>query len=197
VNNLHLFELLNAGPGLGAWPLALARWAASGPAWLVALGMVLAWVQGNHAARRELLELSIACAMALALAQGVAQVWPQPSPSALHLGSVYLAPAGDAGLPSDQVTALWSLGLAALRTRRYAVWGLPLLTAGLVVGWSRVFLGQHFPFDVLAALPVALAGERLARALRRPSMPLIARVLYLYDRAARKLVAVLAMLRRA
>ena len=53
---------------------------------------------------------------------------------------------------------------------------------GLVVGWSRIYLGVHFPFDIMAALPVALVGSVAASVLRKPSRPAVARILRLYDR---------------
>ncbi len=147
--------------------------------------MAVAWVRGDRVARRELLEMLLAMALALVIAQIIAYLWPQPRPFALHLGTQHVAHAADAGLPSNHVTAFWSLALAAPTTRRFAVACFPLLAAGLMVGWSRVFLGVHFPFDILAALPVALGGALGARALRASTMPAVARVLYTYDRIAR------------
>lgn len=184
MNNLHLFEMINAGPGLGSLQLVLATLVARWLIYLVPAAMTLAWVRGGVAARRELVQMLIGVAMALLIAQIVSHVWPQPRPFALHLGTQYLAHANDAGSPSDHVTVLWSLALSALGTRRFAVWAFPLLTLGLVVGLSRVYLGVHFPFDVLAALPVALAGACAARALRQPALPLVERILCLYDRLA-------------
>lgn len=191
MSNLHLFGLLNARPGLSGWHLTLALALAKDLVFCLPLVMAWAWVAGNHASRRELLHLLLSAAMALALAQVVSHVWPQPRPFALHLGTQYLAHGNDPGLPSDPVTLFWSLAIAAFMTRRFALWALPLLTAGLIVGWSRVYLGVHFPFDVLAALPVAALGATIAKVLRRPCLPATVRMLSLYDRLARWLRAAL------
>lgn len=155
---------------------------ASGLIWLVPVAMTVAWMRGDSAARRQLLEMLLTVGVALGIAQVIAHVWPHPRPFMLNLGTQYLAHSADPGLPSDHVTVLWSLALAAFWTRRFAIWGLPLLTAGLVVGWARVFLGIHFPFDVLAAFPVALVAALIGRALRAPMMPIVAMILTLYHR---------------
>jgi undecaprenyl-diphosphatase len=102
----------------------------------------------------------------------------------LHLGSQYLAHDAVPGLPSSYVTLFWPLGLSAWATRRFAAWCLPLMLTGLLVGWSRVFLGVHFPLDILAAMPVAMVGTAAARVLQAPLLPVTVRVLYLYDLVA-------------
>lgn len=195
MNNLQLFELINAGPGIGAAPLAVARFLATQTNMLVLLVLAFVWVRGAHSARRELLEMLLAYAIASALAMALLHLWPQPRPAALHLGAQYLEHAATPGLPSHHVVFLWSLGLSALGTRRLAVLALPLLAAGLLVGWSRVFLGVHFPYDVLAALPVALIGAAAARSLRRAAVPLYARILYAYHRLDQRLAAGLVVAR--
>lgn len=78
-------------------------------------------------------------------------------------------------------------GLARGRLRFTIVlaqWLVYFIPVGIAVRWSRVLLGVHFPFDVLAALPVAATGALGARALRHAAMPATARVLYLYDHLA-------------
>lgn len=182
MNNLHLFELINAPSGLNPLQLGLATALAQWVIYGVPLMMVFVWVRGDHATRRELLQVALAAVLALGLAQLVRYIWPQPRPFALHVGVQYLAHDSDPGLPSDHVTALWGIAFAALGSRRFALWAFPLLALGLLVGWSRVYLGLHFPFDVLAALPVALAGALVAMALRAKLSPAFAWVLSLYDR---------------
>ena len=84
-------------------------------------------------------------------------------------------------MPSDHVTVFWSLALATLGTRRFAAWGFTLLIAGLLVGWSRIYLGVHFPYDVAAALPVAALGALASRLLQAPLRPIMTRILYAHD----------------
>lgn len=194
MSNQHLFELINATPGLDPLKLMLAMLVARWVVYLVAAALALAWVRGDASARRDLVHMLFAAGVALLISQIISHAWPQPRPFALHLGTQYLDHASDPGLPSDHATLLWSLALSALGTRRFGIWAFPLLTLGLVVGVDRVYLGVHFPYDVLAALPVAVAGACIARALSKPARPLVERILCLYDRLAQ---AVRALLGRA
>lgn len=177
MDNLHLFQLINARPGLGAAHIgvvtALAQWLI----YLVPLTMAIGWARSDDGVRRDLLQILMGSLLALGVAQIVTQVWPQPRPFTLHLGMQYLAHGDDPGLPSDHVTVFWSLALSALTTRRLALWSLPLLVLGLVVGWSRVYLGVHFPFDILGAFPVALAGAVLACIFRSAMSPVFSNIL--------------------
>jgi undecaprenyl-diphosphatase len=166
MTNRHLFELLNAAPGLDPFHLGLAFFLAAWVIYLVPIGVAVAWLRGDGASRRELLRVLASVAVSLALAQVVAHLWPQPRPFALHLGTQYLTHSADPGMPSDHVTVIWTFALWALTSTRFGPWGFPLLALGLAVGWGRVYLGVHFPFDILAAFPVALGGVVVVRALR-------------------------------
>lgn len=184
MNNAHLFELINAPPGLDPLRLLLATVLAQWVVFMVPLALAKDWIRGEQASRGELLHMLVATLIALAGAMVISRLWPHQRPFALHLGTQYLAPANDSGLPSNHATALWALALGALGTRRYAVWGFPLLALGLMVGLSRVYLGVHFPLDIAAAFPTALAGALVAHALRRTLRPVFACILRLYDRFA-------------
>lgn len=184
LDNQHLFELINAPARLGPVPLMLATALAEWLICLIPVAMAIAWVHGTQGARAELLLMLLGVLLALAVGQVVAFAWPQPRPFELHLGHQYLPHRADPGLPSDHVTVIWSVALAALVSVHYATWGFPLLALGLAVGWSRVYLGVHFPYDVAAALPVAFIGVAIARIAHQPLLPVVARILHSYDRLA-------------
>jgi undecaprenyl-diphosphatase len=179
LSNNYLFELINAGSHPPSLLLFTAKLAGQWLVLTVPAAWAILWFRGDQRARMDLLHVLVSAFAALGIAQLVGMLHPSPRPFALHLGNQYIAHADDPGLPSDHVTLLWSLALASLGTSRGSWLVFPLLAMGLVVGWARVYLGVHFPFDVLAALPVAGAGAGLAWVMR-PSMerllgPLMAR----------------------
>jgi undecaprenyl-diphosphatase len=179
MDNVHLFQMLNAGPGLAPGPLALALFLADWVVIVAVAGWVWAWLRSGrrgNLARLELLNMAAALLVALVLAQVVEWVWPQPRPFVLNLGTQYLEHAADASLPDDHTVVLWALGIAALRTTHYGTFAFPLLALGLLCGLSWVVLGIHFPYDIVAALPVAAAGDLCVLLARRRLDPLLIRL---------------------
>ena len=71
-------------------------------------------------------------------------------------------PADDFGFPSGHVatTAAWALGLASRRKP----WQLGAAATWIaLMGLSRMYLGRHFPADVIGGLVVGVAGLAIAR----------------------------------
>ena len=87
MNNVHLFELLNASPRLDPASILLATVVAQWVIYLVALVLAVAWVLGDHASRGDLLHMLTATLLGLVLAEAISHTWPQPRPFALHLGT--------------------------------------------------------------------------------------------------------------
>lgn len=166
MGNILLFNRINASPATPHWEVAAALLIAQWLIWLVPPGLIVAWVRAHRADRTQLMEMLVAVLLALGIGQLIGLLWPEPRPFVLHLGWQFLAHAPDPGMPSDHVLVFWSLAASALAARRHRAWALVLFALGLLVGWSRVFLGVHFPFDVLGALPVAAMAAAMAHSLR-------------------------------
>jgi undecaprenyl-diphosphatase len=180
--NLELFQRINASPTTPHWLVAVAIAIAQWVIWLVPAWLTLSWFRSDAGGRRDLLEVLAVILLALGLGQVIVTVWPQPRPFMVHLGSQFLAHVPDPGFPSDHVTVIWSAGCAALATRRFARVALLWFALGLLVGWSRVFLGVHFPLDVAGALPVATLAALSVRALRCPMHPIYTGLVQLWAR---------------
>lgn len=60
----------------------------------------------------------------------------------------------DSSFPSDHMTVFASIGLTLLFGGAFRLATL-MLMAGFVVAWALVFLGLHFPLDMVGAFAVA------------------------------------------
>ena len=103
--------------------------------------------------------------LAAVVAHFIAGAIDRPRPFVAHPATIhaFLAHAADAGFPSDHATAAFAIATAvALRQRS---WGAVLLVLAACVAAGRVFLGLHYPLDVVAG---ALLGVAAAAMLHLP-----------------------------
>jgi undecaprenyl-diphosphatase len=103
-----------------------------------------------------------AAGMGLLVARMLGDVVARPRPFVAHAATIhpFLGHAPDPSFPSDHATAAFAIAVA-VAVRRLG-WGIPLLALAVLVALGRVFLGLHYPSDVLAG---ALLGGAAAVAL--------------------------------
>jgi undecaprenyl-diphosphatase len=162
--NLTLFAALNAHAGLSGWQLLSAVFAAEWLIFLVPLALVLLWAGGAGARREVALRAFFAAACALSLNALIGQFWYSPRPFVAEIGHTFLFHDPDSSFPSDHATSIFSVALvlafsAVPLARRI---GMALLPLALVIAWSRVYLGVHWPKDMAGALAVSAAMALLA-----------------------------------
>ena len=157
--NLQLFLLINASAPPDTLTLALAKGLAEGVIWLVPLFLTVGWLWGTEQHRHSMLEAAAAGLGALAFNQLIALVWQHPRPFMLGLGHTYLQHAPDSSFPSDHLTLLWSVAFSLFYHRSSRYLGMLLALLGLPVAWSRIYLGVHFPLDMLGAVVVAAVSS--------------------------------------
>ncbi len=162
-----LFELVNASAEAPAWSIAFARFASDVLPTLLAAAILC----GALFDRR----LRYACFTAVV---SVLAVWlvvnvfrsalPFPRPASFGLGVQWVPQGVRPGFPS--------LHAAGTFAAAFSLWWLPwrapmfaALAIAALVGWSRVFLGLHFPTDVVVgAMLAALVSAGAQRCVSRP-----------------------------
>lgn len=101
----------------------------------------------------------IAALCALTLNGLIGQFWYSPRPFVLEVGQTFLLHDPDSSFPSDHATSIFAVALVLAFSRvqeaRRAGW--MLLPLSLVVAWSRVYLGVHWPKDMAGALLMSAA----------------------------------------
>ena len=165
--NRTLFLWLNAPAQPDAFVLALALLAARWLAWLLPLLVVLAWLRGDAVLRRSLLVALAAMALGLLANLAIRWLWPHPRPFMIGLGHQWMPHDASASFPSDHLTLWWAFAFGlALQTRTRGL-GLALALLGLPIAWGRIYVGVHFPIDMVGAMGVAALAVSAARLTQR------------------------------
>ena len=154
--NFDIFALINAPAAPSQFMIIGAQFAAKWLLYLTGLWMVIMWIRSGRAMRTALLDSAFSAALGLGLSQVISYFYYHPRPFEIKLGNQFLGHATESSFPSDHGVIMFSIALALLMSRVSRVWGIVLMLVGLVVAWSRVYLGVHFPFDMAGAFVVAL-----------------------------------------
>ncbi len=154
--NHLIFLAINASPGLHGWPLALAIDAAEWFIFSIPVVLVQIWFSGNQNKRRAAILSTMAAGVALLLNQAMGLAWFHPRPFMEGIGHTYLVHAAENSFPSDHGAVVFAvaLGLLSQADTRKAGWFMTLLA--VVVVWSRIYVGVHYPLDMLGALAAAV-----------------------------------------
>ena len=152
--NRALFLKINAGLGTSSWLINSVIFIAEDLIYLIPMLLLVLWFWGDKDKRRLALKVCMVVMLALGINQGIGLLWPHPRPFMVGLGQNWLAHAATSSFPSNHMTVFASVGLSLLSSVEIGL-AVVILVSGLCVAWSRVYLGVHFPLDMLGAVGVS------------------------------------------
>lgn len=167
--NHWLFFWINLSDRAPGSLLGLARLSSTVLSTGLLLMVLLALCVGSW--RRLALRMVLAIVMAWLMARGIAWLFPGQRPFVLGMGHQWLAHSASPGFPSSHASVAWAFAWVgwAQAPRGLTRW-VPVLLA-LLISWSRVALGVHFPLDVLAGAVVGASAAGLVRYLCARTWP--------------------------
>lgn len=184
-----LYHAINEFVADHAW---LGRFLAVVETWavpLLALATFALWLLARPGADRKWKLASASAlasaALALLINQVIGKFWHRERPFAAHPSAhVWGSRSHDPSFPSDHASAAFAIGFAVFLFDR--VVGSIFLLAATVIGVGRVFIGAHYPADVLAGVLVGLGAALL---VVRVARPLIERLVRLVESLTDPIVA--------
>ncbi|EPC5747344.1 undecaprenyl-diphosphate phosphatase [Klebsiella aerogenes] len=154
--NYALFALINATPASSWWAIEVATFIAKDLIIIVPLLVVALWLWGPNQ-RQLVFKVMLALALSLSISRVIGHLFPHDRPFVDGVGYNFLHHAADDSFPSDHGTVIFTFALAFLFWHR--VWsGALLLVIASAIAWSRVYLGVHWPLDMLGGLLAGMCG---------------------------------------
>ncbi len=161
--NQSLFLMINAGASPSAAMVSTAVLTADYLIFLIPLGLLFSWLWQPEQ-RALAVRACMVCLLALGLGQAITAVWSHPRPFMIGVGHTLIAHAADASFPSDHGIVFAGMALSLLLAGELGG-GLLLTFTGIAVAWSRIYLGVHFPLDMLGSVLVVVTAYLILRPL--------------------------------
>lgn len=154
--NQHLFLALNAQPHsqpLVIWfAIVMAKYAI----FCLPLIMIKGWLGKSEERHKMMLTALLATVGALLINNLIgSMIWYHPRPFVMPLGHTLIAHDPTPSFPSNHMTIISTVAFSFILRPALRRMGVALAVLALPIAWSRIFLGVHFPLDMLGAVVVA------------------------------------------
>ncbi|WCK52548.1 undecaprenyl-diphosphatase [Aneurinibacillus sp. Ricciae_BoGa-3] len=147
---------------------------------LFAVLLVVMWVTGNERNKRTVLYAGLSGILALVINVIISQIYKEPRPFVTHHVNLLLPHAADSGFPSDHTSGAFGIAIAMLmRNTRMGRW---MIAIAIVTGFSRIYVGHHYPGDVLGSIVVACISSFLILRFKQLLEPLVQAVISIYHK---------------
>lgn len=163
--NIALFSLINAGPALQGLPLAAARIAAVWVIFIIPVTLLFLWLKGSIGYRLAAVEALAATVIGLTLNHFLGSFFYHARPFVQGIGHTYLEHAASSSFPSNHGTIMFTVActLAFNKSEAIRKIGFVLVMPAVIVAWARVFVGVHWPLDMVGAVIMATMLTALVR----------------------------------
>jgi len=169
--DFKLFELINRFAG--KWPLldtVMVATAKYGPL-LFIIALLYFWFKKGKDGQEVAILAITSLMVALIINQLIGHIYFRPRPFALHQVNLLLSKSADPSFPSDHATFSFAVAVVIwLWDRRI---GIPLIILGFLVAFSRIFVGTHYPLDVIGGAIIGSITALIVWRLRQKLEPIV------------------------
>lgn len=152
--NLHLFEWFNASNHAPEMTIRFAIFIANDLFYIMLLFFGFYWLRGNFAIKKQIVKAFIFTTVALLISQIISHSFYHPRPFVMEVGRTLIYHSPNGSFPSDHMLIFSTIAFSYFFSEKRNL-GIILILLAWLVAWSRVYLGVHFPLDMLGAFSLA------------------------------------------
>jgi undecaprenyl-diphosphatase len=153
--NLYLFHILNVPDQASIWMINYASLIAHDLVYLFLLIFAIAWFRGSYEVKTGIIKAFIFTAITLLMSEVLSAVLNTPRPFVMDVGRTLIEHAPTGSFPSNHMSIFSGIAFAYYFSPQRDLGRILIWTAWLVA-WSRVYVGVHFPIDMLGAFLMAV-----------------------------------------
>ena len=153
--NYELLKSINGLAGQVGWIDDVMKFATNYAVHVFAVVLLLMWFFGKEQMKKTVVYSAISGAVGILVNVLISKIYFEARPFVTHDDiHVLVDHAADASFPSDHTTGAIALAFAiALRHKKL---GVIMMLFALLTGFSRIYVGNHYPGDVLAGIIVGI-----------------------------------------
>lgn len=178
--NYKLFQAINQNAGHHPFIDGLMVLTTQSALFIYAIVLLLMWIFGKEKYKYTVVFAAITGGLGLLINFALGHIYYEPRPFVTHNVHLLLPHVKDSSFPSDHATGAFSLAIAVLLRHRKI--GFGMLLFAILTGISRVYVGHHYPFDVLASIVVGLLSGILVYKFNSVFLPIARTIINIYNR---------------
>jgi len=153
--NLTWFQSINASPNAPALLIGIAKVFAEYALYALPIFFILLWLFGGKTQKEIVLKSISIIVISLCIGQLISIFFPHPRPFMMGVGRTLIVHASNASFPSHHMLFFSAVFISSFWLKNYKL-SMIFLLLSLLIAWSRIYLGVHFPFDMIGAFLISL-----------------------------------------
>lgn len=162
--NYRLFMMINAAADAPHFMIAFAILCANYLIYLPILAIIYLWLR-RPISREIIAKIFLVILLGLSLTIVLRLVFVSPRPFSLTTGTNFLFHAEENSFPSKHTTFIFAIAFTLIFNLKHHLQQkmacLITFIIALLIGWSRTYLGIHWPFDIIFAIIISLISAYL------------------------------------